>query len=65
MRRNKKGNFFGQKTNFKKNKQNRCKNRIEKQSINEMSISSLDPKLARWIRVIRPSRASLTYERYE
>jgi len=34
-------------------------------SANETPIDLLDPELRRWIKVIRPSRASLTYERME
>lgn len=34
-------------------------------SDNETPIDLLDPELRRWIKVIRPSRVSLTYERME
>ena len=39
---------------------------LERQlSINETAVPLLPPELKRWIKVIRPSRASLTYERME
>jgi len=34
-------------------------------SLNETPVDLLDPVLIRWIKVIKPSRASLTYERFE
>lgn len=43
-----------------------CGKALERQlSINETAVPLLPPKLKRWIKVIRPSRASLTYERME
>ena len=37
----------------------------KKISVNESPIALLDPELKRWIKVVRPSRAALTYERME
>lgn len=34
-------------------------------SLNEIPVNLLDPVLTCWVRVIKPSRASLTYERFE
>lgn len=34
-------------------------------SLNELPVKMLDPELSRWIRIVKPSRSSLTYERYE
>lgn len=34
-------------------------------SLNETPVDLLDPVLIRWIKIIKPSRASLTYERFE
>jgi len=34
-------------------------------SPNELPVEMLDPELSHWVRVVKPSRASLTYERYE
>ena len=34
-------------------------------SVNETPVDLLEPELRRWIKIIKPSRASLTYERYE
>lgn len=34
-------------------------------SLNETPVNLLDPVLIRWIKIIKPSRASLTYERFE
>jgi len=35
------------------------------QSYNEIPVDLLNPRIKRWIKVIKPSRSSLTYERYE
>ncbi len=34
-------------------------------SVNETPVDLLEPELKRWIKITKPSRASLTYERYE
>jgi hypothetical protein len=34
-------------------------------SANETPVPLLDPELKKWIKVVRPSRSSLTYERME
>jgi len=34
-------------------------------SYNEMPVDLLNPRIKRWIKVIKSSRSSLTYERYE
>lgn len=34
-------------------------------SINEKPVDTLTPEIGKWIKVIKPSRASLTYERME
>lgn len=34
-------------------------------SYNEIPVDLLNPRIKRWIKVIKPSRSSLTYERYE
>jgi len=34
-------------------------------SYNEAPVEMLNPKIKQWVKVVKPSRASLTYERYE
>lgn len=34
-------------------------------SFNEMPVKMIDPEIGRWIKVIKPSRTSLTCERME
>jgi len=53
-------NFDFTKTQDKSPKPSRSLN-----SINEMPVDLLDQELNRWIKVIKPPRSSLTYERYE
>lgn len=36
-----------------------------KRSVNEAPVEILDPEISHWVKVIKASRASLTYERVE
>lgn len=36
-----------------------------KRSVNETPVEILDPEISHWVKVIKASRASLTYERFE
>lgn len=51
--------------NHKGKRKSSEKTRKRKFSLNEATISLLDEELRQWVKVIRPSRASITYERYE
>ena len=55
----------GSRLDYKKEKVSLDKTLGRPLSNNETPVSLLDPELKVWIKVIRPSRASLTYERME
>jgi len=50
---------------FKGEQKFRDRDSKERLSVNETPVSLVDPELAPWIRVVRPSRPSLIYERWE
>lgn len=51
--------------NYKEKKVARNKTSWKRLSANETPVDLLDPELTPWIKVIKASRASLTYERME
>lgn len=51
--------------NNKEKKVARNKTPRKRLGANETPVDLLDPELIPWIKVIKPSRASLTYERME
>ena len=50
---------------YKEKKMSQDKTPKRRLSSNETLVPLLDPELKIWIKVVRPSRASLTYERME